>query len=661
MSSLFWKARRLRAMGLSEIIYRVIQAVRAIAEKRGIGLARNTQRVSSNMGNPWVDVMPTRFGESSEQYLHRADEVIAGKFTVFSMTKAEIGFPPDWLKDPKTGVRSPLVFGKSLDYRKEELVGDIKYLWEPNRHLELVWLAQAWHLSGEDKYLSAVERLLSSWFTQNPYPLGPNWTSSLEHGIRLINWSFAWHLLGGEESPLFAGEEGADLKSAWLDAVYTHCFFISKHFSRYSSANNHLLGENAGLYVAALTWPCWSESQSWRRISADALEREALLQNAEDGGNREQATWYHHEVADMMTICALVGRANGYDFSRAYWDRLEALMGFLASIMDVAGNVPMIGDSDDALIVGLPIDRDVYSSLLATAGVLFSRADFKEKSNGIDDKTRWFLGDVAEQAFQEVSTAGISLPVKKAFPDSGYHILGTNFEAADEVRMIADSGPLGYLSIAAHGHSDALSLCLSVGGREVLVDPGTFAYHTLQKWRDYFKGTSAHNTVRVDSLDQSVSGGNFLWSTHANSKCTDYVSTDDHDIWSAEHDGYLRLQDPVLHARSVNFDKKDGVFDILDTLSCKGDHSIELHWHCSEFCKVELIEGLAQITTGHVVVEVMMPGCDFQLDLVCGQETPPLGWISRHFDYKAPASTIRWSGTISSSTELRTLITVKRC
>ena len=43
---------------------------------------------------------------------------------------------------------------------------------------------------------------------------------------------------------------------------------------------------------------------------------------------------------------------------------------------------------------------------------------------------------------------------------------------------MADAGPLGYQTIAAHGHADALSFTLSVGGMEFLVDPGTYAYHT---------------------------------------------------------------------------------------------------------------------------------------------------------------------------------------
>ena len=45
---------------------------------------------------------------------------------------------------------------KLLDYRDPDLVGDIKYLWEPNRHLHLVTLAQGYALSGKRAYFDTI-------------------------------------------------------------------------------------------------------------------------------------------------------------------------------------------------------------------------------------------------------------------------------------------------------------------------------------------------------------------------------------------------------------------------------------------------------------------------------------------------------------------------
>lgn len=81
-----------------------------------------------------------------------------------------------------------------------------------------------------------------------------------------------------------------------------------------------------------------------------------------------------------------------------------------------------------------------------------------------------------------------------------------------------DGGPHGFLSIAAHGHADALSVEVRHDGVDLLADPGTFCYHGQPEWRQYFRSTLGHNTLQVDGADQSVSGGPFLWTRHARSR-----------------------------------------------------------------------------------------------------------------------------------------------
>jgi hypothetical protein len=76
---------------------------------------------------------------------------------------------------------------------------------------------------------------------------------------------------------------------------------------------------------------------------------------------------------------------------------------------------------------------------------------------------------------------------------------------AEERGSFLDHGPLGYLSIAAHGHADANAVTLSLDDRPILVDPGTYLYYSCGKWRDWFRGTRAHNTLNVQGADQSIS------------------------------------------------------------------------------------------------------------------------------------------------------------
>jgi hypothetical protein len=661
MPSLGWMFNRLRLMGPGEVAWRSRKALLGRLERARAALAPTaTPAPQERWGKTWVDGTDSVGAFDARVYRAAADRVLAGRYDLFALKDLELGFPPRWNRDPKTGVEAPLVFGKTLDYRDERVAGDIKYLWEINRHYELVTLAQAWHLCGEDAYAFACRTMLDSWFRECPYPLGANWASALEHAVRLVNWSVAWDLLGAADSALFDGAEGTAFRNRWLGAIYRHCDFIAHHLSRYSSANNHLFGEYMGMLVASLTWPCWSQSAGWRDMARRGLETEALKQNGEDGVNLEQAIWYQHEVADMMLLCGLCARRNELEFSRAYWSRLEAMLDYIAMTMDVAGNVPMIGDSDDAVMVRFdPAPGfNVYRSLLATGAILFRRSDFKLKAVAMDDKSRWLTGASGAAVFDAMQ-AGRGKPGRRTFPHGGYYVLGSDLDTTEEVRIVADAGPLGYLSIAAHGHADALSFTLSAGGRELLVDPGTCAYHTQPVWRAYFRGTAAHNTVRVDGVDQSEPGGNFMWLRKAHAMCELWDTDEEADRFAARHEGYGRLSDPVVHKRKLLYLKRKRLLVVEDILECRGQHEVESWWHFAEDCQLQVHEqGTVDVTCGHVRLRMERRDGVAVPELFLGAEQPPAGWISRRFDRRDPSPSLVWKEHIAGNYSCITTIGV---
>lgn len=655
---LLWYLNRLRCMTPAEVGHRVVRKLSMHAERDGLSASG---RVPSpdlrSMPRPWIHADAR---VDAGIYLAAADRIADGRLDVFALKNADVGSPPRWNRDPKVGIEAPLTFGKMLDYRNPRLVGDIKYLWEINRHSHLVRLAQAYVLSSNVRYVEVIRRHLEDWFISCPYRMGPNWASALEAAIRLINWSVTWQLLGGAQSPLFEDEEGGRLRRNWLRSVYQHAEFVRGYFSFYSSANNHLIGEASGLFIAALTWPHWRRARHWLRVAKEILEREARLQNAPDGVNREQAVSYQHFVLDLLILALLAGRANRQWFSVAYESRIEAMLEYLASIMDSGGNVPMFGDSDDALVVDFAPSSHLspYRALLATGAILFQRDDFKAKAEALDDKARWLLGGDADALFDRQSGARQRLlPARQAFCRGGYYILGCDFETESEIRLVVDAGPLGYQSIAAHGHADALAFTLSVGGMEFLIDPGTYAYHTQRLWRTYFRGTSAHNTIAVDGRDQSESGGAFMWLRKARAGCSLWSTTAQTDRFEGWHDGYMRLPSPVMHRRRIVLDKVTRQVLIDDTLHMTGEHDVALFFHCSERCEVDSIDNGYLIKQGSRTLILKLPQAHRAASQVyVGSSSPIRGWVSRRFDHKQPAPTITWGARLAGEVVLRTEI-----
>ncbi len=648
-------------MSIPEVGFRAHRKLRASLERAGCGLAR-PRAPTGRSGRPWVSVLPRNF--DAARYTARADAILSGRFDVFALAGASLGFPPRWNVDPKTGIEAPASFGQALNYRDSSIAGDVKYLWEINRHLELLRLAQAWHLTSNERYARACKILLESWFAQCPYPNGLNWSVSLEPAIRLVNWSFAWHLLGADDSPLFRGTEGCTFRERWLASIYQHCHFVCGHLSRYSSANNHLLGETAGLLAGATTWPLWRESADWRQQAHTELSTEALRQTFADGVNKEQAMWYHHTVADLLLVVGLIARANDFDFTAPYWQRLESMLELIASVMDCEGNVPAIGDADDGVLVGLAPEQrpNVHRSLLATGAVLFERPDFAAKAGSFDDKSRWLLGDAAEERFRALVASHAhadraARAPRRAFPEGGYFILGEDLDSPREVRIVADAGPLGYLSIAAHGHADALSFTLSAAGQPMLVDAGTFSYYGAESWRRYFRGTSAHNTVRIDGEDQSAYRGSFLWLEHARCEVEALELSGRVQCLTASHDGYTRLADPVRHRRTWRYHVGTRRLTVIDELLCNGAHAVELHWHFAPECRVQEQSGAVIAERDAARLRLAGPG-GIEPRLVSGREHPPLGWYSPTFDIIIAATTVAFSTRVSGDTRLVTEIEI---
>ena len=662
MQSLTWYANRLSRMSGAEIAHRLGKAARAAIARVGASVPATAAPPQLHMNTPrFIADSPA---VDARSYTAAAQRILNGEHRVFALDACRLGSPPEWNRDPLTKRLAPARPAPLLDYRDERVVGNIKYLWEPNRHLHFVTLAQAYALTGGERYALELGRHLDSWWQQCPPGLGPNWASSLELGIRLINWSLAWQLLGGVRAPVFSAPGGEMLRRKWLELVYLHAQAITRNLSRFSSANNHLLGEAAGVFIASVTWPFWPELQRWGRYCRDVLETEALAQNAPDGGNREQAIAYQQFVLDFLLLAALAARARGEDFAPLYWQRIEAMIDFLASTMDVAGHVPMIGDADDGFVVRLvPLDSFCpYRSLVATGALLFERPDLARKAGSLDDKTRWLLGADADARFPALlGEMNRPFQPRRAFSDTGLYVLGSGFETPDEIRLLVDAGPLGYLSIAAHGHADALAVVLNVAGREVLIDPGTYAYHTDPEWRRYFRSTRAHNTLGVDAADQSQQAGNFMWTEHAHVRCTEIGFGPRRQRFAGEHDGYRRLADPVTHRRKIDYDEPSTTFVVTDEVACAGRHRVTRHWHFAEDLEPRVEEGGAcTVRAGGCTVRLSPLEKPEEVSVYRGGSPQEGGWVSRSFGHKVPCTTVVWHSPVDGSTTLATRIRCRK-
>ena len=170
---------------------------------------------------------------------------------------------------------------------------------------------------------------------------------------------------------------------------------IAGNLSRFSSANNHLIGEAAGVYVAASTWPLWPQMTAWGERCRTILEEECHRQNAPDGGNREQAFAYQTFVLDFLLLAGTRGARRAARISRlSTGGASKSMIDFLASMTSVAGSLPMIGDADDGHVVKLAAGAGFLGAHFTDRhrrGAVRARGP-RGKAGALDGKTATLLG-----------------------------------------------------------------------------------------------------------------------------------------------------------------------------------------------------------------------------------------------------------------------------
>jgi len=541
----------------------------------------------------------------------------------------------------------PLLFGPWMDYRDTEKFGDFKYFWELPRLQQLICLAKAYFLTGNEVYAQEVERQLLSFTEQSPYLLGVNWIMPMEAAIRLV--SLSWITAFLKSYLAHRPQTCAAIESL----LRSHIDYTVANYAAYSSANNHLIGEAAGVFIATTCFWHLKGAQRRRNKAWEILHTEILRQHHPDGVNKEQAVHYQMFAFDFLLMAALLAKANGIAVPKAYWKTLENSATFIGELADHKCRIPQIGDSDDgmAVLLSSPEHNHVHA-LLSTAAVLFNRPDWKQKVGQLDETTFWLLGKTAAEKFAALD--GQDNRRCAAFEHGGYYILRSNGPA--DMQVIFDCGPLGLSPLCAHGHADCLSIVLEAYGEPFLIDPGTYTYIAKDPFRNYFRSTAAHNTLSVDDLDQSEMAGPFLWSSQARAQLQQWTDTEGYARLSAWHDGYQRLADPVTHHRSIELDKRSETLTITDTVEAEQVHTLALNYHFAPQCQVQQDGPNRWIIRCQAGAIAVATDPKLSCHLFKASTNPIAGWASDRYDQIVPTYTLTCRGQFTQSQSFTTSI-----
>ena len=296
-----------------------------------------------------------------------------------------------------------------------------------------------------------------------------------------------------------------------------------------------------------------------------------------------------------------------------------------------------------------------WHSLLVSGCILFKDAKFKSKTKYFDNKNLILFGSKGKAEYNSLPETKPDLCESKFYTQEG-HFIFKKLINNKEAYVHFNGAPLGYLSIAAHGHSDALSFSLSYNGHFFIVDPGTYAYHTYPELRNYFKGTLAHNTIRVDKLNQATIAGPTMWRNHYKCHIKNQIHSQDHSEVEVSHTGYKKIG--VIHIRKIAFYGNENKIIIIDNIDIKDNktHLIEFPIHMGPSITVFENGNYYRLTNAESLEIKICFDNKFKTQLLKGSKDPLIGWYSKSFYKLEPSYSILNNVEISQSCSFKTEI-----
>jgi hypothetical protein len=538
-----------------------------------------------------VELLRKHLPNEAAEILREADEICGHRFRLlgyghleFTLDRSSANFGGDnfgthfkdidWHLDPVHGKRAPLDPWFKIPFLDFAAVGDHKVTWELNRHQHLVTLAKARLLSEDEKYSRELIAQWRSWIKANPYPLGINWGSTLEVAFRSLSWIWVDRLLAGTA-------ECSDFRAEMAPALAFHGRYIERYLSTYFSPNTHLLGEAVALFFLGTLYPQMPGAARWKDSGWKIVLREAERQVRPDGVYFEQSLYYHVYALDFFLYARSLATRNRIEIPPAYDAVLARMLDVVAALAQ-AGPAEGFGDDDGGRLWNPRRNRtEQMTDPLALGSVMYS-AEFSAAR--LTEEAIWLFGNQAAEKLPRAKTSPVTGSI--AFPDGGLYVLADLQPYAQA--MMVDAGPQG-TARSGHGHADALSLRLTMDGRRWLVDSGSGVYVSKDPAdRDMFRGTGAHNTMRVDGVDQAIADEPFSWTHIPTTQAENWIVGKSFSYFVGSHNGYARLADPVVHRRHV-LKIAGGMWLVRDIALGRTEHELEIRWHFAPDLKVQAV------------------------------------------------------------------------
>ncbi|WP_426746856.1 alginate lyase family protein [Myxococcus faecalis] len=597
-----------------------------------------------------------------ERALARAQAALRQEWDVFG-TRVVFGEgkPVDWSLDVLSGHRYPLAPVERMPLLSKG--NDPKYPWVMGRLDSAIALAQGYWVETSrrerSRLASAFVMQVLDFLQANPVGQGVQWSCAMEVALRGANLAQALAMFA--DAPEV---RRAEFLVPLLGSLADHMSWVEAHLEdRGAVPNNHLVSNHVGLLVVGLLFPELPGASRQVALAVAGLCEQMSAQVHVEGTSFEGSIPYHRLSVELFTLALLVARGAGVALGTAYETRLKRMFHAVRAWSSETGLAPQIGDNDSGRVFPLRDRGDLEQGYLVGLGAaLFGDAALA--GGELPDEAAWLLGHVGLERYQRLSPG--AAPQSISFPEGGFHVL----RGAGAVVTVS-AGKQGQRGVGGHSHNDKLSFELHLGGRPVIVDPGTGSYTRDPAMRNALRGTAAHNTVQVDGAEQATldKARLFALPEEAKARVVAFLPGTSVDRLRVRHDGYRLLPAPVGIERTFRLDRRERSLAGRDSFIGTGSHEVIGRFHLPDEQARRVTPDAQVLARAQRAAEEPLVFSPVAVEL--GPEGAPLAWIlleeglesqvvpSRYspgYGRVVPAVTVEFRGQVKPPSSLKWVV-----
>lgn len=382
-----------------------------------------------------------------------------------------------------------------------------------------------------------------------------------------------------------------------------------------SSGHNWYAHALGGFALAGWMLPELRGFGAWRELLPSYVERELRLLFEDDGWSKEGAAGYHAFAAKACWEMAELAERVGRPLSAEARERLDRAFRCHWLPMTPDGALLLFHDEIRLLRDGAAWPQHPCAWRQWAAAFAIPEIKYLAEALGLPRYSPiasglWMGGHDYAAAYAALPAAPPAA-LDTVLPRSGLYCMRSGWDHAADY-LAVNAGPVGDI-VTSHKHMDLFNIELYARGRRLLVDNGygesaeSHADPRVRRWR---VGTAAHSTCTVDAQDQAPVESVYRYGRSITPVVDDWRSTPDYAYFSAAHEGYRHLPEPVSCTRRKIFYLRQHYWIVIDrfTPATAAEHDYALHFQVAPAAHLRADGSLVTTGAGPNLLIAPVPG-----------------------------------------------------